>query len=271
VATDPEPAFSAQRFPGDRPARQNPALEQPITWQIGTVTAIKPETPRVKTFTLTLPRWVAHQPGQHYDVRLTAPDGYQAQRSYSIASEPQRQGEIDLTVERLEDGEVSSYMHDVLVPGDLIEVRGPIGGYFVWNVGNGGPLLLIAGGSGVVPLMAMLRHRQVVRSPVPTRLLYSVRGPDDVIYADELTRLTHADGGPDVVYTFTRVQPPNWTGYRRRIDRPMLDEVRRALGEAPLTYVCGPTLFVEAAANGLLDLGVAPSRIRTERFGPTGT
>ncbi|HEX5416076.1 MAG TPA: ferredoxin reductase [Chloroflexota bacterium] len=242
-----------------------------MAWQIATVTAIRPETPRVKTFTLTLPRWVAHLPGQHYDVRLTAPDGYQAQRSYSIASEPERRGEVDLTVERLEDGEVSTYLHDILVPGDLIEVRGPIGGYFVWDVGLGGPLLLIAGGSGVVPLVAMLRHRQAVHSRVSARLLYSVRSPDDVIYAEELTRLSRADDGPDVIPTFTRVQPPNWTGYHRRIDRPMLDEVARPFGAAPLTYICGPTLFVEAAANGLLDIGAPSSRIRTERFGPTGT
>lgn len=271
MATDPESAFSAQRIQGDRPGRQNLGPEQSITWQIATVAAIKPETPRVKTFTLTLPHWVAHRPGQHYDVRLTAPDGYQAERSYSIASEPERLGEIDLTVERLKDGEVSSYMHDILVPGDLIEVRGPIGGYFVWDVGIGGPLLLIAGGSGVVPLMAMLRHRQVERSRVPTRLLYSVRGPDDVIYAAELMRLSRADGEPEVIYTFTRVQPPSWTGYGRRIDRQMLSEVARPLSEPPLTYVCGPTLFVEAAANGLLEIGVAAYRIRTERFGPTGT
>jgi ferredoxin-NADP reductase len=246
-------------------------FEQSVTWQIATVTGITPETPRVKTFTLKLPNWVAHRPGQHYDVRLTAPDGYQAQRSYSIASEPERIGEIDLTVERLNDGEVSTYMHDVLVPGDAIEVRGPIGGYFVWDVGLGGPLLLIAGGSGIVPLMAMLRHRSEAQARIPARLLYSVRGPDDVIYADELNRLRQATAGLDVIFTYTRAQPANWTGYRRRIDRAMLDEVARPLGASPLAYVCGPTVFVEVAANGLLGTGLAPSRIRTERFGPTGT
>jgi ferredoxin-NADP reductase len=270
VATDPQSAFASPKAPGDGSSRPLVEPVHALTWQIATVTAIRRETPRVKTFTLTLPRWVAHQAGQHYDVRLTAPDGYQAQRSYSVASEPERVGEIDLTVERLEDGEVSSYMHDVLVPGDLIEVRGPIGGYFVWDVGRGGPLLLIAGGSGVVPLMAMLRHRQVTRSRVPATLLYSVRGPDDVIYADQLTPLSQAAEGPAVVYTFTRVQPANWTGYRRRIDRAMLGEVVQPFSTPPLTYVCGPTVFVETVANGLLDLGVAPSRIRTERFGPTG-
>ena len=243
---------------------------QPITWQIATVTAIKPETPRVKTFTLALPRWVTHRAGQHYDVRLTAPDGYRAERSYSVASEPKRRGEIDLTVERIQDGEVSTYLDEILVPGDQIEVRGPIGGYFVWDVGLGGPLLLIAGGSGVVPLMAMLRHRRAAHSRVPTRLLYSARSPDDVIYASELEQMDRSEGGPEVLYTFTRVRPPGWTGYARRIDRAMLSEVARPLSEAPLAYICGPTLFVEAAANALLEIGIAPNRIRTERFGPTG-
>jgi ferredoxin-NADP reductase len=270
VATNPWSAIAARLSSLRGARRRDPAQQEPIAWQIAVVKAIKPETPRVRTLTLTLPHWVAHLPGQHYDVRLTAADGYQAERSYSIASEPERKGEIDLTVERLEDGEVSSYLDDVLVVGDQIEVRGPIGGYFVWDVALGGPLLLIAGGSGIVPLMAMLRHRRAECSRVPTRLLYSVRAPDDVIYADELAQLSHADGGPEVIYTFTRVPPPGWTGYARRIDRPMLGEVARPLNEAPLTYICGPTLFVEAAANGLLEIGVAPSRIRTERFGPTG-
>jgi ferredoxin-NADP reductase len=241
-----------------------------MNWQIATVSAIKPETARVKTLTLALPRWMVQQPGQHYDVRLTAPDGYQAERSYSIASEPERQGEIDLTVERLDDGEVSPYLDDVLVVGDRIEVRGPIGGYFVWHGGLTRPLLLIAGGSGVVPLMAMLRHRRASGSRVPARLLYSVRGPTDVIYADELNRLAGAGDGFALFLTFTRQAPDGWTGYRRRIDRAMLSEVAGPLGEDPLVYVCGPTLFVEAAANNLVALGVAPARIRTERFGPTG-
>jgi ferredoxin-NADP reductase len=271
VATDPEFPSLADRDQGRRPGPPNRGPEQAISWQIAMVTAIKPETPRVKTLTLALPRWVVHRPGQHYDVRLTAPDGYQAERSYSIASEPERRDKIDLTVERLVDGEVSTYLDDVLVPGDLIEVRGPIGGYFVWDARTGGPLLLIAGGSGVVPLMAMLRHRQTAGSRVPVRLLYSTRGPDEVIYADELRRLSQAEDGPEVIFTYTRHQPANWTGYRRRIDRQMLGEVAQPLGAAPLTYVCGPTLFVEAVANGLLDLGIPPNRIRTERFGPTGT
>ncbi|MFQ5945330.1 MAG: ferredoxin reductase [Candidatus Methylomirabilales bacterium] len=245
-------------------------LDRPLEWQIATVTAVQLETPRVSTFTLDLPSWTQHRAGQHYDVRLTAPDGYQAQRSYSIASEPERTGEIDLTVERLSDGEVSTYMHDVLVVGDQIEVRGPIGGYFVWASGQGGPLFLVAGGSGVVPLMAMIRHRAATESKIPTRLLYSSRSPGDVIYANELEELSTSNSGLEVFHTFTREQPPDWTGYARRIDREMLNEVVEPLGTAAQTYVCGPTLLVEAVANMLVDIGLPAARIRTERFGPTG-
>src|SRR5437868_3660026 len=214
-------------------------MKRTLEWQIATVKAIKQETPKVKTFTLALPDWTPHRAGQHYDVRLTAPDGYQAQRSYSIASEPERSGEIDLTVERLEDGEVSSYMHDVLVEGDLIEVRGPIGGYFVWEAQMGGPLLLIAGGSGVVPLMSMIRHRAAEGSHVPTRLLFSSRTPEDVIYYDELERLRSSNNGLEVFHTFTRTQPPGWTGYARRIDNQMLSEVAGPLGGMPQVFICG--------------------------------
>jgi ferredoxin-NADP reductase len=246
-------------------------MKRTLEWQIGTIKNIKQETPTVKTFTLALPDWMEHRAGQHYDVRLTAPDGYQTERSYSIASEPQRAGEIDLTVERLEDGEVSSYLHDVLVPGDRIEVRGPIGGYFVWEPALGGPLFLVAGGSGVVPLMAMLRLRHTAGSGVPARLLYSARSPDEVIYGRELQELQSLRDGLQVVYTFTRVQPPGWTGYARRIDSRMLAEVTQPLGRAPLTFICGPTLLVEGAANGLVAAGVAPERIKTERFGPSGS
>jgi len=245
-------------------------MNRPIEWQIATLKAIKPETPRVKTFTLKLPNWMPHRAGQHYDVRLTAEDGYQAQRSYSIASEPERAGEIDITVERLEDGEVSSYLHDVLVTGDLIEVRGPIGGYFVWEARLGGPLLLIAGGSGVVPLMAMIRHRQAAGSKVPTRLLYSSRTPEDVIYPDELEKLGVSGDSLEIIHTFTRAQPAGWTGYARRIDNQMLSEVVKPLGNSPQTFICGPTLLVEAAANGLVQIGVKPGQVRTERFGPSG-
>jgi ferredoxin-NADP reductase len=246
-------------------------MKRTLEWQVATVKAIRQETPKVKTFTLSLPIWMEHRAGQHYDIRLRAPDGYQAQRSYSIGSEPERAGEIDLTVERLEDGEVSSYMHDVLVVGDGIEVRGPIGGYFVWEVQLGGPLLLIAGGSGVVPLMSMIRHRAAAGSHIPTRLLYSSRTPEDVIYAAELDRLRSANDGLEVIYTFTRAQPPGWTGYARRIDAQMLAEVSRSLGSPLQSYICGPTLLVEGAANGLVQIGIPPGAIRTERFGPTGS
>lgn len=245
-------------------------MKRSLQWQIATVTAIRRETPRVKTFTFALPDWEPHRPGQHYDLRFTAADGYQAQRSYSVASPPEQRGEIELTVDRIEDGEVSTYMHEVLAPGDLVEMRGPIGGYFVWDVSRGGPLLLIAGGSGVVPLMAMLRHRAATHSPIPTRLLYSVRTPEDVIYADELKRLANAGDGLEVIYTFTRSQPPGWTGYARRIDRAMLREVAAPPGNGVLVYVCGPTLLVEAVAQALVELGVPPTRVLTERFGPTG-
>ncbi len=243
---------------------------RPIEWQIATIKSIKPETPKVKTFTLALPDWVPHRAGQHYDLRLTAPDGYQAQRSYSVASEPERVGEIDLTIEKIEDGEVSPYMHDVIQPGDQVEVRGPIGGYFVWDASMREPLLLVAGGSGIVPLMAMLRHRAAKGSPVPTRLLYSSRTPDDAIYLQELERLSKRDG-LGVFHTFTRVQPPGWKGYARRIDRAMLEEVAQPLGKTAEAFVCGPTALVEVAANALVQIGLPADRIKTERFGPSGT
>src|SRR5215216_2839521 len=243
-------------------------MKPTLKWQIASITDIKPETADVKSFTMKLPEWMRHRAGQHYDIRLTAEDGYQTQRSYSIASEPEREGEIDITVERIEDGEVSTYLHDVLVVGDQIEVRGPIGGYFVWEAAMGGPLLLVAGGSGVVPLMAMLRHRTAAGAAVATRLLYSSRTPDDVIYRDELESLQAAKNGLEIIHTFTRAQPAGWRGYARRIDTPMLRDVTHPLGRAPLAYICGPTLLVEAAANGLAELGAPPGRIRTERFGP---
>ncbi len=242
-----------------------------IAWQMGIVTAIRQETARVKTFTLALPDWSPHRAGQHYDLRLTAPDGYQAQRSYSIASGPERTGEIDLTVELLEDGEVSGYLHEVVMVGDRLEVRGPIGGYFVWHASLGGPLLLVAGGSGVVPLMAMIRHRHAAGSDVPTRLLYSSRTQADVIYREELEALSQDGSGLAVFHTLTRTQPPGWKGYGRRIDLDMLREVAGPLGMDLRAYICGPTPLVEGVANGLVSLGIAPDRIRTERFGPTGS
>lgn len=241
---------------------------EPVRWQIGTLRARRPETPRVSTFTLSLAAWRPHLAGQHYDVRLTAEDGYQAQRSYSIASPPSRAGEIDLGIECIDDGEVSPYFHDVLEEGDLVEVRGPIGGYFVWGPHLGGPLLLVGGGSGIVPLMAMLREREASGTTTPAVLLYSSRSSEDIIYAAELERLAAGDG-LRVVHTLTRRQPPGWTGFARRIDEPMLGDLLAGLDGQPLTYVCGPTLLVEAAASGLSRLGVPAARIRTERFGPT--
>lgn len=245
-------------------------MKQTLEWQIATVTNLKQETPSIKTLTLSLPNWILHLPGQHYDIRLTAPDGYQTQRSYSIASDPLRIGEIDLTIERLEDGEVSTYLDDVLMVGDRVELRGPVGGYFVWEASMGGPILLIGGGSGVVPLMSMIRHREAVGSDIPTWLLYSVRSPQDVIYSDELNQLCNADKGLHVIFTFTRQQPPGWTGYSRRIDSQMLNEIAQPISRPFRAYICGPTLLVESAANQLVQIGVPPDQIRTERFGPSG-
>ena len=246
-------------------------MVQPVLeWQAGRVTAIRPETRQTKSFSFALPKWMAHRPGQHYDVRLTAPDGYQTQRSYSIASPPERLGEIELTVERIPDGEVSPYLHDVLMPGDQLELRGPIGGYFVWEVSLGGPLLLVGGGSGVVPLMAMLRHRAAQHSTLPARILYSSRTAEDVIYRDELDGMAAADPTFEPFYTFTRQPPAGWTGYRRRIDATMLAEVMRPFDRRARVYVCGPTLLVEAVANALVQMELPIEQIRTERFGPTG-
>jgi ferredoxin-NADP reductase len=238
-----------------------------LTWLVAEVVQVSPETPRVKTIVFDVPGWPGHRAGQHVDVRLTAEDGYQAQRSYSIASAPDA-SHIELTVERLDDGEVSPYLTEELREGDQIEFRGPVGGYFVWEPSQGGPLLLVAGGSGVVPLMAMLRARETAGSDAETRLLLSSRGWDDVIYRDELERLD--GGGLTVVHTLTRSQPPSWTGYARRVDTEMLAEVGPGPTERPLIYVCGPTPFVEAIASALVQLGHAPDRVKTERFGPTG-
>jgi len=226
------------------------------------------ETAGARSIVLDLDGWPGHRAGQHVDVRLTAEDGYEAQRSYSIASAPE-DGYLVLTVERLEDGEVSPYLVDELRPGDELELRGPIGGYFVWEEALGGPLLLLAGGSGVVPLRSMLRHHAATESPVPVRLLYSARTLDDVIYREELARLAGYDE-VDIRFTLTREWPEGWRGYRRRIDREILEEVAWRQDEQPLVYVCGPTAFVEVAASTLVELGHDAGRIRTERFGPTG-
>lgn len=241
-----------------------------LEWQISTVIKVRLETPSVKTFTLSLPKWVPHRAGQHYDVRLTAPDGYVAQRSYSIASSPEQIAEIELTVERLEEGEVSTYLHDVLIVGDQVELRGPIGGYFVWEASMGGPLLLVAGGSGIVPLMAMIRHWRASDSRVPVRLLYSSRTYEDIIYRQELDQLHRDHAKVEVFHTLAREPPPGWHGYGRRIDMRILEEVARPLGKELKAYICGPTALVEGVANGLVALGIPPDQVRTERFGPTG-
>ncbi|HEX5504392.1 MAG TPA: ferredoxin reductase [Thermomicrobiales bacterium] len=238
-------------------------------WRLATVVATVAETARARSLVLDVPGWAGHRPGQHLDLRLTAEDGYQAQRSYSIASPPE-EPRVALTIERLDDGEVSPYLTDELRAGDRLELRGPIGGYFTWRVERGGPLLLVAGGSGVVPLMAMLRHRAAAGGAVPARLLYSSRAADEIIYRAELDRLAAADGALDVVHTLTRAQPPGWTGYRRRIDRAMLAEVAWPAAARPLVFVCGPTRLVEAVASDLVALGHEPGRVKTERFGPTG-
>lgn len=228
------------------------------------------ETARTKSLTLALPQWPGHRPGQHVDVRLTAADGYQAERSYSIASAPTGRAELTITVERLENGEVSPYLVDELRIGDRLELRGPIGGYFVWEAALGGPLLLVAGGSGIVPLTAMLRHRQTIGSMIPTRLLYSARSYEEVIYREELSLLRSSDPTLAIFFTLTRGQPSDWTGYRRRIDEAMLREVAWSPDQHALSYVCGPTQLVESVAAQLVDLGHAATRVKTERFGPTG-
>jgi len=240
-----------------------------LSWRLARIAEIRPETPRVASLILDVPGWDGHLAGQHVDLRLTAEDGYQAERSYSIASAPDGQ-RVELTVERLEDGEVSPYLAGEAREGDQIELRGPIGGYFVWRPELGGPLLLVAGGSGVVPLMAMLRHRAATASRVPTRLLYSSRTLEDVIYREELERLAAAGDGPTVTHTLTRTQPPGWQGYARRVDAAMLKEVGWGPEQRQLAYVCGPTRLVEAVASDLVALGHDPFRVRTERFGPTG-
>ena len=241
-----------------------PAVEQrvPGRWQIGTVTRIKEETPRVKSFRIDLPMWMPHLPGQHYDVRLTDEDGYHAQRSYSIASPP-LSPVLEITVERLEDGEVSPWLAGEAQAGDEIELRGPIGGYFVWEPARGGPLLLIAGGSGLVPLMCIERLRRAAAPEIASTLLVSARSREDLIYAEEL-------GEGAAVVTYTREPPPGWTGYARRVDRAMLTEVAPPPEQRPHCYVCGPTSFVEVVAEELVALGHHRALIKTERFGATG-
>jgi len=241
------------------------AVRRRLSWQIATVTELVEETARAKTIVLDVPDWSEQRAGQHLDIRLTADDGYRAEREYSIASAP---GEaVAITVERLEDGEVSPYLTEVLRAGDALEVRGPLGGYFVWGPEDGGPLLLVGGGSGIVPLRSILRHRDRSESDVPARLLYSSRSLEDVIYRAELDDPAK---GVEVVHTLTRVQPPGWTGRSRRVDRELLAEIAWRVEEDPLAFVCGPTSFVETVASGLVELGYPGERIKTERFGATG-
>ena len=244
------------------------AIPGRLTWQLGSVVELVDETPRCKSLVLELPDWRGHRAGQHVDVRLTAEDGYQVERSYSIASAPEDM-QLVLTVERLEDGEVSPYLTDQLRPGDELELRGPIGGYFVWESSQGGPLLMIAGGSGVVPFRAMLRDWAAGARDVPARLLYSSRTLEDVIYRKEFERV--AEEGAEVELTLTRQWPVDWQGHRGRVDRDLLAEVAWPAHQRPLIYVCGPTAFVEAVAEALVAAGHEPGRIKTERFGPTGT
>jgi ferredoxin-NADP reductase len=251
------------------------AAPLPIVWRSATVLESRPETPRTRTLLLDVPGWPGHRAGQHVDVRLTADDGYRTERSYSIANAPEAPG-VALTIERLDDGEVSPYLADELRPGDTLELRGPIGGYFVWEARQGGPLLLVAGGSGIVPLMAMLRHRAAAlasaeaRRAAPARLVYSSRRWNEVIYRDELAAHAAADPSLDVRHTLTREPDASVPGLRRRIDVEMLRELAWPAGDAPHMFVCGPTPMVEAVATALVSLGHDPTRVKTERFGPSG-
>ncbi|HVX30702.1 MAG TPA: ferredoxin reductase [Nitrolancea sp.] len=245
------------------------ALPGRLKWWTGEVTRIVRETPTASSLILNVPGWLGHRAGQHVDVHLTAEDGYQAVRSYSIASAP-ADDHLMLTIERLEDGEVSPYLVDDVAPGDSLELLGPIGGYFIWDAEMRDPLLLIAGGSGVVPLRAMARQRALTKSDVPTRFLYSARTADALIYRSELDNLAASDVRFELTYTLTRAQPPGWTGYARRVDAAMLREVAWSPEDHPAIYLCGPTTFVEVVADQLVALGHDPARIRIERFGPTG-
>jgi ferredoxin-NADP reductase len=248
-----------------------PAIEPPPTplrWRVATVAESRPESQQAQTLVLDVPGWAGHVAGQHVDVRLTAEDGYQAERSYSIASAPEDQ-RLSLTVERIEDGEVSSYLAGEVIAGDGFEIRGPIGGHFTWRVQDGGPVLLIGGGSGLVPLMSMLRHRAARSSDVEVHLLVSARSHDGVLYRSELDRLA-AGPGLTVAYTLTREQPAGWTGFSRRVDGPMLDAVAPPASDGLRAFVCGPTPFVEQVADLLVARGLRPLAVHTERFGPTG-
>jgi ferredoxin-NADP reductase len=238
-----------------------------IVWRAGRLTAVTDETPTARTLVLDVPDWPGHLPGQHVDVRLTAEDGYRAQRSYSIASAWTLGSTLELTVQRLDDGEVSPYLTEVLTVGDPLELRGPIGGWFVWDPADPAPVLLVAGGSGIVPLMAMIRARAAARGRQPFRLIDSVRTPQDACYADELHQRVRDDAGLDVHWVWTRETPDGWPAPAKRLTADVLAAHGWPPDFTPAVYVCGPTGFVEAAADMLVALGHDPQRIRTERFG----
>jgi ferredoxin-NADP reductase len=241
-----------------------------LTWLPATVTEAKLENAHARSITLSVPGWAGHRPGQHLDVRLTAEDGYQARRSYSIATPTDRES-VTITAELVENGEVSPYLIEVLQPGDSLEVYGPIGGYFIWEGNDIKPLLLVAGGSGIVPLMCMLRHRASLANKIPARLLYSVRSPEDRIYAADLVELAQKQDGLEVLYTYTRVAPEGWTGFKGRVNAEMLMQVAYPVHDNQVAYVCGPTSFVEVVASSLLSVGLEAEHILTERFGPSGS
>jgi ferredoxin-NADP reductase len=246
------------------------AVRAPLAWRTATVVELVDETAHARTLVLDVPAWPGHVAGQHVDVRLTAEDGYVAERSYSIASAPEEAPRVALTVERIDDGEVSPYLAGELVVGDQFEVRGPVGGHFTWQASDGGPLLLVGGGSGLVALMAMVRHRAAVGSRADMRLLVSARELEAVLYREELERLASARDGLSITYTLTRAVPERWDGFARRVDAAMLEAVGPPAGSDPRAFVCGPTPFVEAVADALVGLGHAAALVHTERFGPTG-
>ena len=245
------------------------AVSGRLIWRVATLADARIETPSARTLVLDVPDWSGHLPGQHVDVRLTAPDGYRAQRSYSIASAWPGTGPVELTVQRIEDGEVSPYLTDVFAIGDPVELRGPVGGWFVWRDALPAPVLLVAGGSGIVPLMAMIRTRGAVRARQPFRLVYSVRTPSDACFAKELARHVRDDPGLDVRYVYTRQTPPDWPEPAKRISVAVLNTYGWPPDFAPDCFVCGPTGFVETAADILVALGHDPRKIKTERFGGT--
>ncbi|SHG95938.1 ferredoxin reductase [Bradyrhizobium erythrophlei] len=240
-----------------------------LEWQLAQVRDVVAETSRVKSLMLQPANWPGHLSGQHVDIRLTAEDGYQAQRSYSIASPPEDEL-LALTVERMKDGEVSPYLLDELRVGDQLELRGPIGGYFVWTGAARRPVYLLAGGTGITPLMSMLRHRDRLPSRPPALLIYSARSWEDIVYRDELEAMISRDSSFRLVYALTRQQPKDWRGHRGRINKGLLAANWFPPADNPTIYVCGPTTFVETAASLLVEIGFDPLSIKTERFGPSG-